>query len=98
MGENYHHYNPRYLCPFHDFDFFGLLPIPLVPVFYPQSTRLIGFITCHQLEQRTWYRCHSSGEFNGCESYMGVERPLIYELIFSRNCPDFTPPTYCGTC
>ncbi len=77
---------------------YGLIPIPLVAVFHPQSHWPIGFLTCDQLEQRSWYRCQTSGEFNGCEPYKGVNLPLIYELTFSKNCPDFSPPTYCGDC
>ncbi len=77
---------------------YGLIPVPLVPVFNPTNLWPIGFLTCQQLEERTFYRCHTSGEFNGCEPYLGVSGPLIYELTFSKNCPEFSPPQYCGTC
>lgn len=77
---------------------YGLIPVPLVPVFAPQSLWPIGFLTCKQVEQRTFYRCNTSGEFYGCEPYRGVRAPLIYEITFSRNCPEFTPPNNCGDC
>ncbi len=77
---------------------YGLIPVPLVPVFNPKSLWPVGFLTCQQLEQRTFYRCNTSGEFIGCEPFLGVRAPLIYELTFSRNCPEYTPPQYCGNC